>query len=76
MFGPGVSTMPSETSAKPSRAEMWGMRGLAEGCAHVLARTSRDVIAEVEQIDGDISADAIGTSGGVIEPKWLNASTG
>jgi hypothetical protein len=25
MFGPGVSTRPRQTRAKPSRAEVWGM---------------------------------------------------
>src|ERR1700738_2175480 len=34
MFGPGVSTMPNETRAKPSKAERWGIFGLA-GAVHV-----------------------------------------
>src|SRR5258708_27895756 len=31
MFGPGVSTMPSETRAKPSREVRWGIWGLVGG---------------------------------------------
>jgi hypothetical protein len=31
MFGPGVSTRPKETRAKPSSAEAWGIRKLLAG---------------------------------------------
>src|ERR1700731_1057822 len=31
MFGPGVSTMPNETRAKPSSEERWGMGRLVSG---------------------------------------------
>src|ERR1700682_5000093 len=38
MFGPGVSTMPNETRAKPSRAERWGIFVLAGGVHVFLTR--------------------------------------
>ena len=38
MFGPGVSTMPSETRAKPIREVKWGMAGLAGVIDALLAR--------------------------------------
>src|SRR6267378_3643609 len=38
MFGPGVSTMPSESRAKPSSEERWGMRETRGGMRVVSAR--------------------------------------
>src|ERR1700730_4514222 len=38
MFGPGVSTMPSETRAKPSREDRWGMGDSRLGDTGLLAR--------------------------------------
>jgi hypothetical protein len=35
MFGPGVSTMPNEIKAKPSKAERWGMADSRQECVFI-----------------------------------------
>src|SRR5947209_15229412 len=47
MFGPGVSTMPNETRAKPSRAGRWGMARLAGDCCAFYRASRSDAISKI-----------------------------
>ena len=48
MFGPGVSTMPNETRAKPSSEVRWGMAGTrGESDAQFYPASGSDAISKI-----------------------------